>query len=55
MNNRSGVTSSFMRSLMASVDMPLDNEVFAMPKGYNSPEHVHITQGDYEGKAVIDL
>lgn len=52
-NGNAGVTSSFMRSLMASVDMPLDNEVFAIPKGYNAPEQVHITQGDYEGKAVI--
>lgn len=37
-NSNAGVTSSFMRSLMASVDMPLDNEVFAIPKGYNAPE-----------------
>ncbi|GKG02368.1 bifunctional purple acid phosphatase 26-like protein, partial [Tanacetum coccineum] len=33
--------------------IPLDNEVFAVPSGYNAPQQVHITQGDYDGKAVI--
>ncbi|XP_039132006.1 LOW QUALITY PROTEIN: phosphoenolpyruvate phosphatase-like [Dioscorea cayenensis subsp. rotundata] len=46
-------TSSFARSEYPSVDIPLDNEVFAVPKGYNAPQQVHITQGDYDGKAVI--
>ncbi|KAI4379506.1 hypothetical protein MLD38_005789 [Melastoma candidum] len=32
---------------------PVDDEVFAVPKDPNSPQQVHITQGDYEGKAVI--
>ncbi|XP_076957030.1 bifunctional purple acid phosphatase 26-like [Bidens hawaiensis] len=48
-----GVTSSFIRSEWPSVDIPLDNEVFVVPNGYNAPEQVHITQGDYDGKAVI--
>ncbi|PIA42298.1 hypothetical protein AQUCO_02000032v1 [Aquilegia coerulea] len=48
-----GITSSFVRSEWPSIDIPLDNEVFAIPKGYNAPEQVHITQGDYDGKAVI--
>ncbi|XP_011626417.1 bifunctional purple acid phosphatase 26 [Amborella trichopoda] len=48
-----GTTSSFVRSEWPSVDIPLDNEAFAIPKGYNAPEQVHITQGDYDGKAVI--
>nr|XP_043624591.1 bifunctional purple acid phosphatase 26-like [Erigeron canadensis] len=48
-----GITSSFVRSEFPAVDMPLDHEVFAPPKGYNAPEQVHITQGDYDGKAVI--
>ncbi|KAK1413983.1 hypothetical protein QVD17_29720 [Tagetes erecta] len=48
-----GVTSSFVRSEWPSVDIPLDNEVFAVPSGYNAPQQVHITQGDYDGKAVI--
>ncbi|KAG0503411.1 hypothetical protein HPP92_003483 [Vanilla planifolia] len=26
---------------------------FAVPDGYNVPQQVHITQGDYDGKAVI--
>ncbi|XP_028778246.1 bifunctional purple acid phosphatase 26-like [Neltuma alba] len=46
-------TSSFIRSEWPSVDIPLDNEVFAVPKGHNAPQQVHITQGDYDGKAVI--
>ncbi|KAI4335663.1 hypothetical protein L6164_014291 [Bauhinia variegata] len=36
-----------------SVDIPVKNEAFAVPKGYNAPQQVHITQGDYEGKAGI--
>ncbi|XP_010250242.1 PREDICTED: bifunctional purple acid phosphatase 26-like [Nelumbo nucifera] len=48
-----GVTSSFVRSEWPSIDIPLDNKVFAVPKGYNAPQQVHITQGDYDGKAVI--
>nr|BAV13986.1 phosphoenolpyruvate phosphatase [Symplocarpus renifolius] len=49
----SGFTSSFIRSQWPSTDIPLDNEAFAVPKGYNAPQQVHITQGDYDGKAVI--
>ncbi|GAA0186238.1 phosphatase [Lithospermum erythrorhizon] len=48
-----GITSAFIRSEFPSVDIPLDNEVFAVPKGQNAPQQVHITQGDYDGKAVI--
>ncbi|EEF31625.1 Iron(III)-zinc(II) purple acid phosphatase precursor, putative [Ricinus communis] len=52
-NANAGITSSFIRSEWPSIDIPLDNEVFAVPKGYNAPQQVHITQGDYNGKAVI--
>jgi len=48
-----GVTSTFRRKLAASVDMPLDADVFQVPAGYNAPQQVHITQGDYNGTAVI--
>lgn len=48
-----GVTSSYKRKLEATVDMPLDSDVFKVPSGYNAPQQVHITQGDYEGRAVI--
>lgn len=48
-----GLTSTFVRTEWPSVDIPLENEVFAGPKGYNAPQQVHITQGDYDGKAVI--
>lgn len=48
-----GVTSAFIRDEWPSIDIPLNNEVFAVPKGYNAPHQVHLTQGDYDGKAVI--
>ncbi|GAB4828232.1 Bifunctional purple acid phosphatase 26 [Ancistrocladus abbreviatus] len=48
-----GITSTFIRAEWPSVDIPLDNEVFSIPKGHNAPQQVHITQGDYDGKAVI--
>ncbi|CAI9100872.1 OLC1v1038058C1 [Oldenlandia corymbosa var. corymbosa] len=48
-----GVTSDYTRSVWPSVDIPLENEAFAVPKGSNAPQQVHITQGDYDGKAVI--
>ncbi|XP_020579350.1 phosphoenolpyruvate phosphatase isoform X1 [Phalaenopsis equestris] len=49
----SGFTSSFIRSEWPSKDIPLDSPEFSVPEGYNAPQQVHITQGDYEGKAVI--
>ncbi|XP_007011812.2 PREDICTED: bifunctional purple acid phosphatase 26 [Theobroma cacao] len=48
-----GITSTFTRSQWQSFDIPLDNKVFAIPTGYNAPQQLHITQGDYDGKAVI--
>ncbi|KAK4477131.1 hypothetical protein RD792_016342 [Penstemon davidsonii] len=48
-----GVTSSFVRNVEKSEDMPLDSDVFKVPPGYNAPQQVHITQGDHVGKAVI--
>ncbi|KAJ1378928.1 Purple acid phosphatase-like, N-terminal [Sesbania bispinosa] len=52
-DGNAGITSSFIRSEWPSVDIPLNHEAFAVPKGYNAPQQVHITQGDYDGKAVI--
>lgn len=52
-NGNAGLTSTFVRTQWPATDIPLDNEVFAIPKGYNAPQQVHITQGDYDGKAVI--
>lgn len=52
-NINAGVTSNYVRPQWASTDMPLDYPAFATPQGYNAPQQVHITQGDYEGKAVI--
>ncbi|KAI5058008.1 hypothetical protein GOP47_0028023 [Adiantum capillus-veneris] len=51
--SHAGVTSSYVRKLAASQDMPIDSEAFRGPKGFNAPQQVHITQGDYDGRAVI--
>lgn len=48
-----GVTSSFVRKVEKTIDMPLDSDVFSVPPGHNTPQQVHITQGDHVGKAVI--
>lgn len=48
-----GQTSSFVRSEFPAVDIPIDSNEFAVPKNQFSPQQVHITQGDYDGKAVI--
>mgnify|MGYP001599465458 CR=1 len=39
-NGIAGLTSSFIRSEWPSTDIPLDNEAFALPKGYNAPQQV---------------
>ncbi|XP_075645831.1 purple acid phosphatase 5-like [Castanea sativa] len=46
-----GKTSPYVRKLYASVDLPKDT--FPSPPGFNAPEQVHITQGDYDGRGVI--
>ncbi|KAB2603200.1 purple acid phosphatase-like [Pyrus ussuriensis x Pyrus communis] len=48
-----GKTSSFVRRVEKTVDMPLDSDVFKVPPGFNAPQQVHITQGDQLGAAVI--
>ncbi|GAA0184323.1 phosphatase [Lithospermum erythrorhizon] len=48
-----GSTSRYVRKLAKGDDMPLDSDVFRVPRGYNAPQQVHITQGDLEGKAMI--
>ncbi|KAG8633736.1 hypothetical protein MANES_18G141575v8 [Manihot esculenta] len=45
--------STFVRNDDLSLDMPLDSDVFRVPPGYNAPQQVHITQGDYEANSVI--
>lgn len=35
-----GETSSFVRSQWPSTDIPLDNEAFVVPDGYNAPQQV---------------
>lgn len=47
------VTSSYRRKLAPTADMPLDSLAFKVPKGYNAPQQVHITQGDAIGRAII--
>ncbi|CAK9142057.1 unnamed protein product [Ilex paraguariensis] len=48
-----GITSSFVRKVEKTIDMPLHSDVFRAPPHYNAPQQVHITQGDHVGKAVI--
>lgn len=35
-----GKTSTFMRKLEKTEDMPLDSDVFRVPPGYNAPQQV---------------
>ncbi|CAO2822603.1 unnamed protein product [Amaranthus hypochondriacus] len=46
-------TSSYVRLDPPSTDIPLDSPIFDPPKAHNAPQQVHMTQGDYDGKAVI--
>jgi len=39
-----GMTSSFVRTKWPSEDMPVDHEVFAIPKGYNAPQQVSLSK-----------
>lgn len=48
-----GITSSYVRKVEKTVDMPFYSDVFDVPPGYNAPQQVHITQGDHDGKAMI--
>ncbi|XP_043696041.1 purple acid phosphatase-like isoform X2 [Telopea speciosissima] len=48
-----GVTSSYVKVIYPSVDMPLNSDVFSVPPGYNAPQQVHITQGDLVGQSMI--
>nr|POF06727.1 purple acid phosphatase 10 [Quercus suber] len=48
-----GKTSTFVRSADSNMDIPVDNPTLHVPPGHNSPQQVHITQGDYVGTAVI--
>lgn len=41
-----GLTSTFVRSEWPATDIPLDNEVFAVPKGHNAPQQVSIYTPD---------
>jgi len=35
-----GKTSSFVRKVEKTIDMPLDSDVFKVPPGYNAPQQV---------------
>lgn len=49
-----GCTSRYARRLsQRGIDMPYNSSYFAKPVGENPPQQVHLTQGDYDGKAVI--
>lgn len=46
-NGDAGITSSFIRTEWPSDDIPLDNEVFAVPDGHNAPQQVSICIFEY--------
>lgn len=48
-----GITSEYIRGSDLPDDMPLDSDVFKVPPGPNTPQQVHITQGNHEGNGVI--
>ncbi|KAF3578031.1 hypothetical protein DY000_02034463 [Brassica cretica] len=48
-----GITSEYVRGSDLPDDMPLDSDVFKVPPGPNTPQQVHITQGNHEGNGVI--
>ncbi|CAJ1956961.1 unnamed protein product [Sphenostylis stenocarpa] len=48
-----GKTSTFIRKVERTEDMPLHSDVFLAPSGYNAPQQVHITLGDHVGRAMI--
>lgn len=37
-----GITSTFIRSEWPSVDIPLDNDIFSIPKVHNAPQQVSL-------------
>jgi len=37
-----GLTSEYRRKLEATVEMPLDADVFRVPEGYNAPQQVRL-------------
>jgi hypothetical protein len=53
MNEGSSRTSQYIRKSSASIDLPYTDPLVTAPLGENTPQQVHITQGDLVGKAVI--
>lgn len=39
-NGSAGITSTYIRTEWPSTDIPLDNQVFEIPKGHNAPQQV---------------
>ncbi|KAB1207328.1 Purple acid phosphatase 2 [Morella rubra] len=48
-----GRTSTYMRPTEFNRDMPVDSPAYYVPPGKNTPQQVHITQGDHVGTAVL--
>ncbi|KAK9062022.1 hypothetical protein SSX86_019206 [Deinandra increscens subsp. villosa] len=46
-----GITSTYVRKAAPSIEIP--KKYFPPPRGYNAPQQVHITQGDYTGRSMI--
>lgn len=50
-----GITSSFIRSEWPAVDIPLDHEAFAVPKGYNAPQQVSLQKSNKADFIIYSL
>ncbi|KAL0689424.1 hypothetical protein Bca4012_089102 [Brassica carinata] len=50
-----GRTSSYVRRLEETVDMPLDSDVFRVPPGFNAPQHTDhlLLKRDLYGFVVV--
>lgn len=38
-----GITSSFVRKVEKTIDMPFHSDVFSIPPGYNAPQQVFLS------------
>lgn len=50
-----GRTSSYVRRLEATVDMPLDSDVFRVPPGYNAPQQVPMHLSFYNRQPFLSF
>lgn len=54
-NGTARITSRFIRTEWPSVDIPLDNKVFDIPKGHNAPQQVSKTPFHFDSLTRLSL